>query len=369
MNIESELKKNGIQIVEKLDTLFVNSIASNISTKICDTFPQFKLDKNTLFAKLSRLNMYRAKMPEGMAEANYFYKNTSIYFNEHIPKENIEEFAIHECIHCLQEVKDNNNDLIRMGLCDYTQFKTFGLGLNEAAVQLMSSKIADIQKEDVKYFGINFQTNSPSYYPLECCLVNQLAYLVGENVLFESTLMSTNSFFNAIYSYISPKAFLKIQSGIDNILNIEEKIIKLNNKIYNIEDRNNKVDSIVKKIDELKNEIRINFFKTQNLIVSSYFNTALNYVVTTEQVEFYRKKLYKIQDVLGNTENYTFFNNYYLEKMAELEHKYNVIENGGIETSLYVKTKKQSKFIRILKAIKKIILEKPDGATSLDNNF
>ena len=55
--------------------------------------------------------------------------------------------------------------------------------------------------------------------------------------------------------------------------------------------------------------------------------------------------------------------------MAELEHKYNVIENGGIETSLYVKTKKQSKFIRILKAIKKIILEKPDGVANLDNNF
>ena len=119
----------------------------------------------------------------------------------------------------------------------------------------------------------------------------------------------------------------------------------------------------------MKKEIRINFFRTQNLIISSYFNTALNYVVTTDQVEFYRKKLYKIQDILGNTENYTFFNNYYLEKMAELEHKYNIIENGGIETSLYVKTKRQSKFIRIIKAIKKIILEKPNSATNIDNNF
>ena len=26
--------------------------------------------------------MYRATMPEGMAEANYFYKNTSIYWDD-----------------------------------------------------------------------------------------------------------------------------------------------------------------------------------------------------------------------------------------------------------------------------------------------
>ena len=357
MNIETELYKNGIHVVEKLDTLFVNSIASSVSAKICDTFPQFKLDKNTLFIKLSRLNMYRAKMPEGIAEANYFYKNASVYFNYRIPIEEIEKFAIHECIHCLQEVKDNNNELIRMGLCNYSTFKTYGLGLNEAAVQLMASKIAGVSKDSVKYFGIDFQTTSPSYYPLECCLVNQLAYLIGEDVLFESTLMSTNNFANAISCYISPKAFLKIQLGIDNILNLEEKIIKLNDIIYNIEDRNKKVDSIV------------NFFKTQNLIISSYFDTALNYVVTTEQVEFYRRKLYKVQDVIGNTENYTFFNNYYLEKMAELEHKYNVIENGDIETSLSVKTKKQNKFIRILKAIKKIILEKSDNVIDSNDNF
>ena len=62
--------------------------------------------------------MYKAKMPEGMAEANYFYKNTSIYFNEHIQDEDLEEFAIHECIHYLQEVKDKRNYLRRMGLCD-----------------------------------------------------------------------------------------------------------------------------------------------------------------------------------------------------------------------------------------------------------
>ena len=77
MSIESDLKKDGIEVVEKLDTLKINSIARNISIKLCETFPNYGLDINYLFIKLSRLDMYKAKMPEGMAEANYFYKNSS----------------------------------------------------------------------------------------------------------------------------------------------------------------------------------------------------------------------------------------------------------------------------------------------------
>ena len=90
MSIKSDLRKDGIEVVEKLDTLKINSIAMNISKKICDTFPEYGLNQNNLFIRLSRLNMYKAKMPDGMAEANYFYKNTSIYFNEHIKDEDIE---------------------------------------------------------------------------------------------------------------------------------------------------------------------------------------------------------------------------------------------------------------------------------------
>ena len=35
MNIEAELKKDGIEIVGRLDTLSVNSLAKNVSQKIC----------------------------------------------------------------------------------------------------------------------------------------------------------------------------------------------------------------------------------------------------------------------------------------------------------------------------------------------
>lgn len=358
MSVESDLRKDGIEVIEQLDTLTINSLARNISVKLCDTFPEYGLDQNELFIKLSRLDMYKAKMPEGMAEANYFYKNTSIYFNEHIAPEDLEEFAIHECIHFLQEVKDKRNYLIRMGLCDYTEFKIYGLGLNEAAVQLMSSKMNAIPKEYVKYFGISFETISPSYYPLECCLVNELAYLVGEDVLFESTLKSNDVFKETFINLTSPKAFVAIQNAIDDILFAEEDIIKLNNKISQTDDRNKKVDNMVQKIDELKNEIKLTFLRTQNLIVSSYFDKAFTNISNLEELENYRRKLYNFKDFLGYAEGYTFFNDYYVEKMAQLEHKYNVLENGGIETALYSNLKKDNKLIALFKAIRKLLFGK-----------
>ena len=356
MSIKSDLKKDGIEVIEKLDTLKINSIAKNIASKLCETFPSYGLNENDLFIKLSRLDMYKAKMPEGMAEANYYYKNTSIYFNEHIPEEDMEEFAIHECIHYLQEVKDKRNYLLKMGLCDYTEFKIYGLGLNEAAVQLMSSKVIGIPKDYVKYFGINFETTSPSYYPLECCLVNQLAYITGEDVLFKSTLRSDDNFKIKFSELTSQKDFMAIQNALDDILFAEEDIIKLNNKIVTIDDRNKKVDDMVKKIDSLKEKIKITFLRTQNLIVSSYFDKAFSNVQNLEELENYRKKLYNIKPYLGYCEGYTFFNDYYVEKMSQLEHKYNVLENGGIETAINVKTKKESKILTLFRTIKKLLL-------------
>ena len=352
MSVESDLKKDGIEVVEQLDTLTVNSIARNIANKLTSTFPDFNLNNKDLFIKLSRLNMYKAKMPDGMAEANYFYKNTSIYFNEHVSFEDLEEFAIHECIHYLQEIKDKRNYLVRMGLCDFTEFKIYGMGLNEAAVQLMTSKIIGIEKEYVKYYGIDFPSISPSYYPVECNLIGQMAYITGEDILFKSTFFSTDEFKNKFISLTSEPVFYAIQNALDTILYAEENIIKLNNKLQEIDERNKKVETLIKKIDIQKKKVKLTFMRTQNLIISSYFDNEFNRIKNLEELENYRKHLYSFKDLIGTADGYTFFNNYYIEKMAELEHKYNVLENGGIETA--IKPQRISKFMYIFNKIKKL---------------
>ena len=369
MSIESDLRKDGIEVIKKLNTLKINSIARNVSVKLCDTFPDLHLNQDDLFMKLSRLNMYIAKMPNGMAEANYFYKNTSIYFNEKIDEDDLEDFAIHECIHFIQERKDNKNYLLRMGLCDYTEFKIYGLGLNEAAVQLMASKVLGTPKEFVNYFGISFETNSPSYYPLECCLVNQLSYLTGENLLFDSTLNSNDNFKDTLCKLLGYRNFMQIQNSIDEILNSEEKIIKLNNKIINIDDRNKKVDNMIKKIDSLKTHISTVFIKTQNLIVTSYFDNQLSYINSLDDVENYRKRLYNFKDYLGSKEGYSFFNEYYVDKMMALEKKTNILESKSYSSSAYlIERKPVGIFSSIFKYIKRLFI-KQDYENNTDDEL
>ena len=356
MSIQSDLKKDGIEVIKKLDTLKVNSIARNVSIKLCNTFPSLNLNQNELFIKLSRLDMYVAKMPEGMSEANYFFKNSSIYFNEHIKEKDIEEFAIHECIHYIQERKDKKNYLLRMGLCDYTEFKVYGLGLNEAAVQLMASKALGKSKESVKYFNISFETNSPTYYPIQCCLVNQLSYITGEDVLFDSTFNSNDKFKNKIIKSMGYKNFIKVENLIDDILKYEEQIIKTNNKILKIDDRNKKVDNLIDKINSLKSKVADTFIATQNLIISSYFNNEFEKVSNVETGESFRKKLYTFKDYLGHVDGYNDFNDFYVNKMEALEQRYNEIESRT-KGSIYLVEVKPSKLSLALKFIKNLIFK------------
>ena len=224
MNIEKDLVKDGIIVTEKIDTDVILKITKSISKKIVENFPNFNLNADDIFSKLFSLNMYKANMPEGMAEANYCYKNSSIYFNSHIANEDLEEFAIHECLHFLQEVKDENDKIIKMGLSTYHDSKPIGTGLNEAAVQYIAAKIIGIEPDFEKYYDINIYTPSPSYYPVECALLNELIFLVGEDVLFKSTYFSTDDFKNEIISQTSKNTFNKIQKTLRVIRKINFKL-------------------------------------------------------------------------------------------------------------------------------------------------
>lgn len=237
MSIQKDLNKEGIEIIAKLDSLISNDICKSVSRRIIETFPDFDFTQNEIYKKLQEITMYRAKMVEGMSEANYYYKDSSIYFNENIEYSDIEEFAIHECIHHLQKVQDENGSLLKLGLCNYTNLKPIALALNEAAVQYTSCMIIGIEPDYEKYYGISLNTPSPSYYPLECSLLNQILFFTGKDSLFKSTLFATDDFKNTIISLSSEKTYTTIVNLLDKILQNEQKILSLNNKIHFLEDR------------------------------------------------------------------------------------------------------------------------------------
>lgn len=330
MSINSELKKEGIEVIKPLDTLSVISIAKNVATKLVVAFPEQNLNCNDLFIKLSRLNMYIAKMPTGMACAKYYYRNSSIYFSDDIDFSNIDSFATHECIHYLQELRDTKNNLIHLGLCDFTNSKLPGMALNEAAVQLMSSKALNEKIDTVKYFDITLPTPSPYYYALECNLISQMAYITGEYALFNSTLYSNDSFKKKFIALTSEKAFYTIENNFDKLITLEDALSAEALKLRNSDISIKSIAKIEKDISRLRSRISELFINTQNLILTSYFDNYFENVINVEQIEGYRRKLYNYKDLIGVTSSYTFFNDYYISKMAELER----IFDNDIETAL-----------------------------------
>ena len=351
MSIKTELKKEGIEVIKPLDTLSVITIAKNVSTKLVVAFPEQNLNCNDLFIKLSRLNMYIAKMPHGMACAKYYYKNSSIYFSDEIDFSNIDSYAMHECIHYLQELRDTKNNLIHLGLCDFTSSKLPGMALNEAAVQLMSSKALNEKIDTVKYFDITLPTNSPYYYALECNLINQMAYITGDYALFNSTLYSNDSFKRKFISLTSEKAFYRVQENLDKLMNLEDILSAEASKLGNSDMPIKAICKIENEISTLRIKINELFINTQNLILTSYFDNNFKSIVNLEQVENYRRKLYNYKNLIGTTSNYTFFNDYYIEKMAALERKCYLYENPD-ELSLV--PIKQNLFIILINKIKKL---------------
>lgn len=338
MSIESELKKEGIEVIKNLDTLQVNTIAGFVTEKLCSKFPEQNLDSNELFIDLSRLNMCIAKMPPSAALAKFYYKNSTIYFSDTLNTEDIQKLAIHECIHYIQQSTNKKNKLVRLGLCDFSSSTLCGMGVNEAAVQLMSSICLDVDTDEVKYYGIDFPTKSPSYYPLQCNLVKQLAYITGDDILFNSTLFGNDNFKEKFISLTSADVFYTIQKNIDSIVYLEDELVMYSNTLATVDGNVRTITKLSKKVNKLKEKISKTFFDTQNLIVSSYFNNYFKTLTTPKCIENFRNKLFGYKNFIGTNDKYSYFSDYYLDMMKKLETKYEELENKP-STALVVEKK------------------------------
>lgn len=366
MSIESDLKREGIEVTSILDNSKVNSIAKEVSTILTNSFPEHNFSLEELYISLSQIPMYRASVPKGFSEANYLYKNSSIYFNEEIPTSELTTYAVHECIHYLQTRKDNWGNLLKLGLCDLTQFNVHGLGINEAAVQYATSKALKAPIDTVKYYGITFDTISPTCYPLVCNLIAQMAYITGEYVLLDSTFNSTNEFKNTFIKYTSKDAYLTIEKNFDKILKAEEELIKSTNKLENSEVTN---PTLNKHIATLKGTVSSLFTETQNLIITSYFEKAFNEITTIEELESYRRKLYNFKPLIGVLDGDNFYNTFYIDMMIRLEARYNEIENGyEISTEKSLTITNTNFFTTLFQKLKKILFKSGSEYTKVDVN-
>lgn len=326
MNNYKSLRKQGIEIIEKLDTLKVNTIANNIANKLCIAFPEHNLNKSDLFESLARLNMYVAKMPQDSSGAKYSYKDNSIFFNETSDLEEMSALAVHECIHCIQEFRDAKNNIIKLGL--YVPSSNSGLALNEAAVQLMASEANMFEVESETYYGITINTISPNYYPLQCSLLNQISYFTGTYPLYHSTLNSNDVFKNILTLKTDEKAYSVISKNFDKLLSLENNLNYYSSELQ-YTDKIGSIKLLYKLINETKEDIKSLFFKTQNLIMHKCFKNEFNNIRNLEDIKNFNTKLYNYKNIIGFADDYTYYNEFYRNMMELIEEKKSYIEKYG----------------------------------------
>ena len=326
MGINSKLKKEGIKVVEKLDALKVNTIAINVINKLCSTFPEHGFDRSTLFEMISRMYMYTAEMPADLSGAKYVFKNNSIYFNEKLNIEEMSKLAVHECIHCIQHSYFKNTSSLNIGLSNTSS--DFGLAINEASVQLMASECNLSKMSEETYYGISIKTISPDYYPLECTLVNEISYFTGTYPLYHSTLYGDDIFKNTLILKTSKKTYGHIVNNLNKLLTLENSLnffvteLQCSSKQKNIKDLNNIINKI-------KSQITNVFFKTQNLIMDKCFKNEFNNIRNLEDIKNFNKKIYNFKNIMGYSDNYTFYNEFYRQMMRIVQRKKESIEQYG----------------------------------------
>ena len=99
-----------------------------------------------------------------------------------------------------------------------------------------------------------------------------------------------------------------------------------------------------------KLKIKNQFLDTQKLILTSYFDNAINLAYSPKLIENYRNKLYLFKNIIGQVEGDSFYNDYYIDKMVELEKRYE-LKNAEITDLVIVKHNFISKLVRKLKTL------------------
>lgn len=343
MNVDKKIKRLGIEKLAEVDKTAKRNLASLVSTTLVENFQNSKLNKEHIEKKLIDTKMYIANIPKGMSKVNYIYMNSSIYFDKNIDLEKLNEFILHECIHRVQEYKDKRKRLVQLGTCNFATTKIIGLAFNEAAIEYIVSKVLSTQRKDIQVYGINILAISSEYYSIVTNLIQQIVYLIGEDILVDSTINCNNEFIYKCIDNFGEKNFYKIRENFDKILSIQDDISKL---LVEYKEK----EKIKAEINELQNI----YFTTQELIITSYFNILLSLINSLEEIEKSKQKLLNYRELIGKKDGYEFFDKYYEEQYSKILEK-----EEKIKASTALMVINNNPIFKAFRAIKKLFT-KPD---------
>lgn len=289
MNLQKKLEMLGIEQVRVLNGELIRKIAYQVTEALVKAFPTMNEDYNNILAKLLNCNMYLTKITKPISRVNYIYENNSIYFDENLDLNKINEQMVHECIHYLQDFRNIKGRLDKIGLCNFEDFTIYGLGLNEAAVQYISAKALGNIPVTLERYGIRMRTISPNYYPFLTNLVEQMVFLMGEDILIRGTINGNAKFEDELLN--------TFEANTKKIINQFDVMVEINNGLN--------LEKNPEMIKYLQQEIASCYIETQNMIYSTYFEKICPRLTTVGEVDYYTQKAINHKNIVGKKINET----------------------------------------------------------------
>lgn len=297
MNISKDLEKLGIIPKNALKIEEKNQIAKNIADKLATNVKELSDSYNELYMRIFNCEMYYAKVDTKFKGVFYFYKNNTIYIDENKNALEIDEYIIHENIHYLQNFSKITKKDNRAGICQFMEFKIFGLGINEAIVQYITAKALGCEMHRTSNQTITICTNSENYYKYMTSLVGQILFLIGDKEAVESCISSTDRFENEMYNTFEENT---------------EKILKNFDLILNENNNENRAED---KIIEI-------YMQTQELIYTTYFTKMYKRPTTIKEVDEQVRKLEEYENIVGKLINISADEDKFTVFKKEMESKF-----------------------------------------------
>ena len=347
-NNKNNLGNTGIEVIEQLEDEKVIDVVNQVAIRIMTAFPNHNLSYLDLYRTLLDTPMYYAKIPKGLSKANYYHKDSSIYFSESANLSNVDEFVFHEFIHRLQERKDKKGNITRLGVCEVNELSVKATALNEAAIQFVTTKAFDMPKKQVTIYDIKIPSKT-EYYPIITNIISQLAFLLGENILIDSTLNGNEEFKISIIDNIGESEYNFIEKNSNEILRLKNEILDIQNNMQLAEKWQGPENPKALEIEEKSKTINNIFFEIQNKIYTAYFNNILKRAENDFEVKMILQKLEDYREYIGTAENNIAFNLFYSNFTQIAEHK---IEELNNTTALVIL--KDNIIYRIFRKIKRL---------------
>lgn len=305
-------KELNIEPLYEVDIREKCEFANKTAALFVDTFPEHNLDYLKIVDLIQHTQMYISKVPKNISPVNYSYIDEALYISEGTDLDLKNEFLLHEIIHRIQEERNKKNKLTQLGICNIFETKIYGLAINEAAIQYLIKKLLNKDIQIIEIYDMKIPTSSKNYYPIITNLIEQMAFVLGDSLLIESSLNSKEDFkYNAIDN-LGEGNYFKIQANFDKILEAKNNILKYEN------------------VESNTSFIKDTYIETQNLIMNAYFEKNGRKIENTEELKKYYNKLIDYRDLIGSQEAKNAYEEYFNKKEEQIKKVEVKLENKAL---------------------------------------